>query len=110
MSYDLSIIVAMVIAVGSSTSTASRSTSTALLSTIRTTRLKPSGVSSFLALYYGVRKTQTARVPPPHLLVASPPLGVEGELRKVVLCSKHNTNWFAVFFASSREPLAQATA
>ena len=36
MSYDLSIIVAMVIAVGSSTSTASRSTSTALLSTIRT--------------------------------------------------------------------------
>ena len=36
MSYDLSIIVAMVIAVGSSTSTASRSTSTALLSTPRT--------------------------------------------------------------------------
>ena len=74
MSYDLSIIVAMVIAVGSSTSTA-------LLSTIRTARRKPSSVSSFLALYYGVRKTQTARVLAPHLLVASPPLGVEGEVR-----------------------------
>jgi len=83
MSYDLSIIVAIVIAVGSSTSTASRSTSTALLSTIRTVRLKPLSVSSLLALYYVVRKTQTARVPPSHLPAPSPPLGVEGELRKV---------------------------
>ena len=73
----------MMIAVGSSTSTASRSTSTALLSTTRTARLNPSSVPSPLALYYVVRKTQTASVHPPHPPAPSPPLGVEGELRKV---------------------------
>ena len=66
----------MEITVGSSTSTASRSTT-------RTARPNLSSVPSLLALYYGVRKTKTARVHPPHPPAPSPPLGVEGELRKV---------------------------
>ena len=82
VSHDLSVIVTMEITVGSSTSTASRSTSTALLSTTRTARPNLSRFSTFFVPYV-VRKTQTARVHPPHPPAASPPLVVEGELRKV---------------------------
>ena len=101
MSYDLSFIVAMTIAVGSSASTA-------LLSTTRTARLNPSSVPSPLALYHVVRKTQTARVHPPHPPTPSPPLGVEGELRKVgaPLQAYHKlVRGFLCVFVSLREPL-----
>ena len=65
ISYALSVIVAMEITVGSSTSTASRSTT-------RTARPYLSSVSP-LFVPYVVRKTQTARVHPPHPPTFSPP-------------------------------------
>jgi hypothetical protein len=119
ISYDLSVIVAMEITVGSSTSTASRSTSTASrststasLSTTRTARPNLSRFSTFFVPYV-VRKTQTARVHPPHPPTPSPPLGGEGELRKVevTLQALHKRfRGFLCVFSSLREPSGQDTA
>ena len=91
----------MEITVGSSTSTASRCTT-------RTARPNLSSFPSLLALYYGVRKTKTASVHPPHPPAPSPPLGVEGELRKVgaPLQAYHKlVRGFLCVFVSLREPL-----
>jgi len=115
ISYALPVIVTMEITVGSSTSTASRSTSTASrststasLSTTRTARPNLSRFSTFFVPYV-VRKTQTARVHPPHPPTPSPPLGGEGELRKVevTLQALHKRfRGFLCVFSSLREDTA----
>jgi len=105
ISYALPVIVAMEIAVGSSTSTAS-------LSTTRTARPNLSRFSTFFVPYV-VRKTQAARVHPPHPPTPSPPLGGEGELRKVevTLQALHKRfRGFLCVFSSLREPSGQDTA
>ena len=78
ISHDLWFIVAMMIAVGSSTSTASRSTSTALLSTIRTARRGRERVFLYPMLF-AKQKLRAFT----HLIPRILPLGWEWELRIV---------------------------
>jgi len=86
-----------------------RFASTASLSTTRTARPNLSRFSTFFVPYV-VRKTQAARVHPPHPPTPSPPLGGEGELRKVevTLQALHKRfRGFLCVFSSLREPSGQ---
>ena len=90
----------MKIAVGSSTSTASRSTSTALLSTIRTAR--PSRERLFSSHTLGSSQNANCAASPTSSPESFSSPGRRRGVTKMLLRSKHDTSWFAVFFASLR--------
>ena len=65
-----------------------------------------------VAALHAVRKTQTARVSPPHPPTPSPPLGGEGELRIYGESAPSMTqkgSGFLRVFASLREPSARTS-